>query len=178
MRILVISDLHLASGQLDDFDPEIEDALVEFLGQVSSERRETELVINGDFLDFVQAAPWQSQEFESETPAGLPLCFTESQSLQKLETILDAHSKTFAALSRLLKSENIQRLTILPGNHDADLFWPKVRAEITRCLVQEPERTKLQFHLEQAYQPASRPDLWIEPGHQRDPCNSFDVAAL
>jgi hypothetical protein len=36
MRILVISDLHLASGQLDDFDPDIEDALVEFLDQVSS----------------------------------------------------------------------------------------------------------------------------------------------
>jgi DNA repair exonuclease SbcCD nuclease subunit len=38
MRILVISDLHLASGQLDDFDPEIEDALVEFLSQVSPRR--------------------------------------------------------------------------------------------------------------------------------------------
>lgn len=178
MRILVISDLHLASGKLDDFDPEIEDSLVEFLDQVSSEKKETEFVINGDFLDFVQAEPWQSSEYESETPAGVPLCFTEHQSLQKLETILETHSKTFCALSKLLKSENIQRLTILPGNHDADLFWPKVRAEITQRLGQKPDWTKLQFHLEQAYQPVSRPDLWIEHGHQHDPCNCFDVAGV
>jgi UDP-2,3-diacylglucosamine pyrophosphatase LpxH len=175
MRILVISDLHLASGQLDDFDRELEGALVEFFGKVSSEKKGTELVINGDFLDFVQAEPWQSPEYESETSAGVPLCFTEHQSLQKLKTILETHSKTFCALSDLLKSENIKRLTILPGNHDADLFWPKVRAELVRRLGQKSERTKLQFHLEKVYQPASRPDLWIEHGHQHDPCNSFKV---
>jgi hypothetical protein len=57
-------------------------------------------VINGDFLDFVQAEPWQSPDFESETPDGVPLCFTQEQSLQKLESILSATQR---------------RLTPLPG---------------------------------------------------------------
>jgi metallophosphoesterase superfamily enzyme len=123
MRVIVISDLHIGAGSLEDFDPEVEQAFGEFCDQIIAENQPTEVVINGDFLDFVQAEPWQSGEFESVTKTGVPLCFTEDQSIEKLESILRAHTATFDALAGLLKSKDVRRLTILPGNHDADLFW-------------------------------------------------------
>jgi UDP-2,3-diacylglucosamine pyrophosphatase LpxH len=177
MRVIVISDLHIGAGPLEDFDPEVEQALGEFCDQIVAEKQPTEVVINGDFLDFVQAEPWQSGEFESATKTGVPLCFTEDQSIEKLESILRAHTATFDALADLLKSKDVRRLTILPGNHDADLFWSSVRDKIrARVGANRSESSeKVNFHLEAQYQPAEFPRLWIEHGHQRDACNSFEI---
>jgi UDP-2,3-diacylglucosamine pyrophosphatase LpxH len=177
MRVIVISDLHMGSGPLEDFDPEVEQALVEFCDQIIADDQPTEFVINGDFLDFVQAEPWHSPDFESATPQGDPLCFTEQQSLRKLDNIMHAHRVAFDALSRLAESKTISRLTIMPGNHDADLFWPKVRDElVTRLSVRSGASAgKIRFHLEPQYQPTEFPGLWIEHGHQHDTCNSFEI---
>lgn len=177
MRVIVISDLHMGSGPLEDFDPEVEKGLAEFCDQIATEGRPTELVINGDFLDFVQAEPWQSPDFESTTADGsVQLCFTQQQSLQKLERILHAHPTAFDALARLTGSKAISSLTIMPGNHDADIFWPKVREELTaRLSAGRASPEKIRFHLEPQYQPAEFPRLWIEHGHQHDACNSFEI---
>ena len=177
MRIIVVSDLHMGSGPLEDFDPEVEIGFAEFCDQILAEGALTELVINGDFLDFVQAEPWQSPEFESTTADGnIQLCFTQQQSLQKLERILHSHETAFDALARLTASKAIGRLTIMPGNHDADIFWPKVRDELTvRLSAGGASPEKIRFHLEPQYQPAEFPRLWIEHGHQHDACNSFEI---
>ena len=37
----------------------------------------TELVINGDFLEFVQAEPWDDSALRGTSKEGLGLCFTE-----------------------------------------------------------------------------------------------------
>ncbi|WP_409363104.1 hypothetical protein [Bradyrhizobium lablabi] len=132
-------------------------------------------MINGDFLDFVQAAPWQSSDFESETPTGTPLCFTEQQSLQKLANIQHAHRSAFAALARLVESKALLRLTIMPGNHDADIYWPAVQAELKRSLSSQATAGKVRIHLDQQYQPPEFPKLWIEHGHQHDNCNNFKI---
>ncbi|MDP1865407.1 MAG: metallophosphoesterase [Bradyrhizobium sp.] len=175
MRVIVISDLHMGCGPLEDFDPEVEQGLIEFCNQIAAEEELTELVINGDFLDFVQAEPWQSPEFESETPNGISLCFTEQQSLQKLENILRAHSGTFDALAGLVNSKTLLRLTIMPGNHDPDIFWRKVRTRLHERLSPGVASDKVRFHLEPQYQPPEFPRLWIEHGHQHDACNSFKI---
>jgi metallophosphoesterase superfamily enzyme len=177
MRVVVISDLHMGAGPLEDFDPEVERALVEFCDEVAADHRPTEFIINGDFLDFVQAEPWQSPEFESETRDGVALCFTEAQSLQKLENIFHAHQATFDALARLVASNSVRRLTIMPGNHDVDIFWPRVRTRLHARLSPAGEiaSNKIYFHLEQQYQPPGFETLWIEHGHQYDACNSFEV---
>jgi hypothetical protein len=49
MRVIVISDLHMGAGPLEDFDPEVEAGLVEFCAQIAADDRPTEFVINGDF---------------------------------------------------------------------------------------------------------------------------------
>jgi metallophosphoesterase superfamily enzyme len=177
MRVIVISDLHMGSGPLEDFDSEVEKGLAEFCDQIAAEDEPTEFVINGDFLDFVQAEPWQSSDFESATSDGAPLCFTEDQTVQKLENILRAHPVAFDALARLTEAKTLHRLTIMPGNHDADIYWQKVQTRL-RDRLSTPGAgplSKIFFHLEPQYQPAEFPRLWIEHGHQHDECNSFKV---
>lgn len=175
--IVVISDLHVGSGPLDDCDEELESNLVSFINQLCSKVTAVELVINGDFLDFAQAAPWAGSELESESPDGVPLCFTEEQSIAKLEAITREHKPIFKALGDFLTFNPYNHVVILPGNHDADFFWPRVRALFMDavCGRSAGAGERLRFHLEQAYRPPQYPTVWIEHGNQHDPLNSFYV---
>src|SRR3712207_6988128 len=49
---------------------------------------------------------------------------SEEQSSAKLESIYHAHHRIFNALGDLLGTDRANRLVVLPGNHDADLYWP------------------------------------------------------
>src|SRR6185503_9955270 len=95
-RVAVISDIHIGAGPLDDCDAELEDGLVSFFDKLGAEREPVELVINGDFLDFAQAPPASGRELHASSPDGTPLCFTEAQSLVKLEAIHSSHEPVFA----------------------------------------------------------------------------------
>ena len=111
----------------------------------------------------MQAEPWQSADLEAVSKTGVPLCFTEEQSAIKLANIMNVHAPAFNALAKLLKSDDLRRLTILPGNHDADLFWPEVRARLRARLAGSDSEIaeKVHFHLEAQYQPAAFSQLWI-----------------
>jgi UDP-2,3-diacylglucosamine pyrophosphatase LpxH len=176
-KILVISDLHVGAGPLDDCDGELEGHLVDFLRRHASAGAPVELVINGDFLDFVQAEPWEGPGLESVSVEGHPLCFTQRQSLEKFDAIAAAHAPIFKALGEFLSAGESNRLVVMPGNHDADLFWPRVRARFRKavCGRDRGSRGRLRFHLEQGYRPPSAPHVWIEHGHQHDPNNRFFV---
>lgn len=180
--IFVISDLHIGAGTLDDCDPELQGCLVGFLQDLASHDSPVELVINGDFLDFAQAEPWRSDPkggllLESQTETGIPLCFTEWQSVQKLEAIAAAHAPIFTALNRLLASNADNRLVVIPGNHDADFFWPKVQDLFSEkvCGPATHLAKRIEFHLARVYRPARARDVWIEHGNHYDPLNSFLV---
>ena len=177
MRLLVISDLHIGAGALDDCDAELERGVIAFFESIAAELTPTTLIINGDFLDFVQAEPWQSRDLESTAPDETPLCFTEEQSVEKLKAIVRSHQPIFEALGRLTAPASNHRTVILPGNHDADFFWDRVRREFLRAVAngRDLNGQQLRFHLEQVYRPEGFPDLWIEHGHQYDECNKFVV---
>jgi hypothetical protein len=175
MRLVVISDLHVGAGALDDCDVELERAIAVFLEKVATHPVPTILVINGDFLDFAQAEPWQSPDLESVSVDGIPLCFTEAQSVQKLKAIVRAHLAIFTGLGKLASRTSQHRVVILPGNHDADFFWPRVREEFVRAVTSGVDDTaeRLSFHLQRSYRPAEFAGIWIEHGHQYDDCNKF-----
>ncbi|MGZ3696959.1 MAG: hypothetical protein ACXWP5_02600 [Bdellovibrionota bacterium] len=132
---VVISDCHLSAGKFFEgrmnphedfnFDEEMCD-LFEFFstgayGESPSGPVEVELFINGDFFDFLNV-PYHG-EFED--------AITEEIALYKTEAIIAGHPKVMNAI-RKFASRPGKRVTYLIGNHDADLFFPKVRERIVR----------------------------------------------
>lgn len=176
-KAVVISDIHVGAGELDDCDSELECHLIEFINEIKSWSDSVELIINGDFLDFVQAPPWEGKDLTSTGENNLSLCFTEEQSLQKLDAIFKAHCSIFHALGEFVANKEDNKLTILPGNHDADFFWPKVQKAFVSfiCNGNNAIAERIIFHLEQVYCPQTAPNVWVEHGHQYDPCNSFFI---
>lgn len=172
--LIIISDLHIGAGPLDDCDAELEGHLVDFVSHLASRNDAIELIINGDFLDFAQAPPWQGSELESTGEDGTPLCFTEEQSHAKFLAIEKAHKPIFKVLRSFLSAKPDNLLTVLPGNHDADLFWDSVRSSFIESIAwHQSFRDRIRIHLEQVYRPHGYPEVWIEHGHQYDPCNNF-----
>ena len=184
-HVVVVSDLHISAGALDDCDGELETAFCAFCSELAAEDQPIDLVVNGDFLDFVQAPPWRNSDllhsglFDSVSLEakgdGVPLCFTQSQSVRKLQAIGIAHKPVFRALEKVLISHSGSQITILPGNHDADFFWTDVQASFRGlvCPKDPASRDRIVFHLDQVYRPAAFPGIWIEHGHQYDACNMF-----
>ncbi len=132
---VVISDCHLSAGKFLDghlnphedfhFDDEMcrlfEFFSTEEYGEGPQGPVEVELFINGDYLDFLNV-PYHG-EFED--------AITEEIALYKLEAIIAGHPKVMKAL-RQFASKPGKRITYLIGNHDADLFFPKIRERIIK----------------------------------------------
>lgn len=178
-HVVVVSDLHVSAGALDDFDHELESHFVSFLEEDLARREyPIELVINGDFLDFVQAPPFSASDLQARSAENHPLCFTQSQSLTKLTAIYNAHRPTFCALTKFLAANPANRLVVLPGNHDPDFFWPSIRREFIKLVSNDdPELAKsINIHLDSAFRPHGCKGVWIEHGQQYDPVNSFFLA--
>ncbi|HEX7734987.1 MAG TPA: metallophosphoesterase [Ktedonobacteraceae bacterium] len=163
--LLVISDLHLADGRnaLEGFCFPQQSAFEEFLraalpgGSLQIPSPPT-LIINGDCFDFLAVPPYPAD--------GLT---TPALGLEKLAQIAAVHERFFAALRAFLDQGG--KLTFLIGNHDIELCFAEVRAEVTRLL--DPTgifAAHLHFCLDQAYQPV--PDVSIEHGNQYDFWNS------
>ena len=124
--ILVISDLHLGAGAffdgkrnpLEDFyhDKELVDFL-DFYSDGEYQNREMELIINGDFLDFL-AVPYV-RYFDDEY-------WSEEASLERLKLIVTGHSEVFNALSLFLSNKK-RKIIYIIGNHDAELILDRVK---------------------------------------------------
>lgn len=130
---LVISDCHLSAGlnfeskknPHEDFF--FDDEMVAFFEYFSTGKYglgcEVELIINGDFLDFLNV-PYRG-EFEE--------VITEQFALYKLECILAGHPKVFRALKHFASLPK-KSIVYNIGNHDADLFFEKVRERFVRAI--------------------------------------------
>jgi UDP-2,3-diacylglucosamine pyrophosphatase LpxH len=126
----IISDCHLSAGRVFEghlnphedfhFDDEMCD-LIRHFASGPYQDMEVELFINGDFLDFLNV-PYFG-EFED--------VITEEIALYKCEAIMKGHPKVWAAIRRFASFPG-KSVTYLVGNHDADLFFPKVRERIIR----------------------------------------------
>ncbi|MCY4644921.1 MAG: metallophosphoesterase [Bacteriovoracales bacterium] len=168
---LVISDLHLGAGVnfngqknfLEDFHHDRE--LVEFLDYYCTgiyKSREVELIINGDFLDFlaVPFVPYFADEF-----------WSESASLDKLKIILSAHQEVFSAMDRFLNQKN-KKIVYIIGNHDGELVFKKVRDYFISTLS-EMAREHFSFYLDGEYKPVD--GVIIKHGHEYEVAHNFDV---
>ncbi len=149
----IISDLHMGAGGLpDDFHQDEDFAL--FVDSLLAKKK-CELIINGDFIDFVQT-PLAGQSPKRFSRLGN----TEDESRAKLKEVVEGHPLVFEALRRLL--ENKHRLVIVPGNHDIDLFWPGVREDLREHLG-NPDEDLLYFERSGVYRVEG---LYVEHGNQ------------
>lgn len=147
--LLVVSDLHLSEGRgsghkfslNEDFF--FDEEFARFLQYHTQGPRKWHLIINGDFLDFLQVVSTaMTQEFLDYLDVP-----TEDQALQKLsydrnhreygfgcgaiETvyklwkIMEGHTAFFVALAEFLADGHV--LTVGRGNHDVEFIYPEVQ---------------------------------------------------
>jgi len=123
---LIVSDLHMGDGGAgDDFVDDRHQFATFLRAQAAGpEGRagEVELIVNGDFLEMVQVLPHAYKGDPS-----VAWC-SEAESVEKLECIMKGHPLVFDALAEFQAAGN--QVTLFPGNHDVDLYWPDVRAKL------------------------------------------------
>lgn len=178
--VYVVSDLHLGPGDdaqtgqrdpLEDFEGDA--AFCAFLDHVGGGAAAVELVIAGDFLEYPQTLA----ELGLRSPAD-NLGTTEEESLERTRVILgqrpaiaSGHPEIFAALRRFMVNGN--SITILAGNHDIDMLWPRVWAEIFDTIYPPGAAGFLQ---RRHFSYLIGDDLgaaYIEHGHEHDAANRF-----
>ena len=169
--VLVISDLHLSAGKnirgrrnfLEDFHFDRE--LIDFLIYHSSglyEEKDVELVINGDFLDFL-AVPYV-EFFDDEF-------WSEKAALEKLKIIMKAHRPVLQALKQFLAKPN-KTITYIIGNHDAELIFDSLKKEFISYFGPELE-TKINLRND-LHTHVPIPGVYIQHGHQYERAHEFD----
>jgi UDP-2,3-diacylglucosamine pyrophosphatase LpxH len=178
-RAYVISDLHLggrfpaAAGDRGFRMMDRPDALASFILAVTRDKvPSTELVINGDFIDFLaeEAGEGEWKAFRDE-PGEAEAAFRQLAGRTEDGAVFDA-------LAALLDAGH--RLTILVGNHDIELTWPEVRAAFEKRVWQSPNKKSHHFNLRWLFDGEALVvgDALIEHGNRYDPANFVDHARL
>jgi UDP-2,3-diacylglucosamine pyrophosphatase LpxH len=135
-QVYVVSDIHIGGDYPPDDDPEDRGfristhipCFTEFLRAMAARpvgTTGTELVINGDFLDFLAEKDGEGNNWE-------PFTADPDRAVQKLEDIIARDQPVFDALASFVQQGH--RLTILLGNHDIELALPKVRQRFKELL--------------------------------------------
>ena len=129
--IAVIGDLHLGGGRdaggawRADEDFRWADEFEGFLQALDAEGAgAADLVLNGDTFELA------SPDCVGDDPA---LGCTAAEALAVLERVLAAHARTIDALAAFARAGS-NRVVLVPGDHDAALLFPAVRARVEEVL--------------------------------------------
>lgn len=171
--VYIVSDLHLGG------DPEFRmmtepERLAAFISAIAAHDASTdkqELVINGDFVDFLSEA---HGEDERGNPHWEPFLADPEQAVacfRKIAGGMDA--PVFDALAELLEAGH--RLTVLPGNHDVELCLPAVRRALLERLRARPGYDLYVQHDGEGY---AIGDAIVEHGNRYDASNFVDHERL
>lgn len=161
LRLAVISDLHLAADRPRMLSRTAR--LARFLDHLPSRAaadERLELLIAGDFVDFLATKPWAS--FTADPAAAV----------EKLERTIASNTDVFEALGRFLAGGH--PCTVLVGNHDLELALPAVQDALLRHLGTDPHRLRLLLDGE-AFRAGG---LLVEHGNRYDGANANDQAGL
>ena len=195
--VFIVSDLHLGSGlprnktrynRLEGFF--YDDVFSRFVDKILDEqvRRERRacLVLGGDIFDFLtmtdlpnraEAREMGIQVTRDARRFGLPS--TPRNTEWKLRRIAAGHPVFFQALGRFLASGH--RIVIVSGNHDAELYWSRVRETAAELILTEAVKTRPDLNPARArehiqfrhwfYREKGR--FYFEHGNQYEASNSF-----
>jgi len=178
---VILSDLHLGAGfaeqgnPLEDFIKDAE--LACFLDELRAESEETgseaEVIIAGDFFEFLQVPAVARFKPGQHYPPELYRSTSEAASVMRTNLVVNGHPRVFQALREWLNPGPPRRtLTILKGNHDVELYWPGVQARLREAVGATGEREPL---LSFPAVSINREGLYVEHGNQyAEKLNRFD----
>jgi UDP-2,3-diacylglucosamine pyrophosphatase LpxH len=161
---IVISDLHLGKGRilpgggnnsLEEFY--YSDKLVEFLHYYSSgafRDYEVELIINGDFLNFLQV----------DYKGHFLKVLTEGVCLEILRSIVEGHRNVFKAMSDFAAKQG-NSITYIVGNHDQPMLWPACREYLNQAVGVSIRYKNIVYFFDGVH---------IEHGHMHESANRLD----
>lgn len=195
--LYILSDLHLGEGRSAEtlrfsrlevffYDQELSNFLDRVLVEAMATHTPARLILNGDVFDFLTvtrlptAAELRDQRMRlhrNEHKFGLST--TAQKSAWKLGRIIAGHPSFFRAILRFAAAGF--PVTILRGNHDAELFWDLVRdrfyAEMDALArVEQPMLDPATLRERIAFEPWFYMEpgrIWVEHGHQYEASNSF-----
>lgn len=161
---VVISDLHLGKGRrlyngatnpLEEFY--FSEKLVEFIHYYSTgsyRDYEVELIINGDFLNFLQV----------DYRGHFLTVITESVALEVFKSIVAGHPEVFKALAEFV-SKPQHTLTYIVGNHDQAMIWPACKAAFNTLVGKQVRFRNLVYFFDGVH---------VEHGHMHEAANKLD----
>jgi hypothetical protein len=183
-ELFIISDLHIGgeypNGLDHNADPELSGRgfrinthvkdLIDFISEVRDRalriRGTTELVINGDLVDFLAEKAVGEHGWRA-------FIEDEDEAVATLERIVDRDCGFFDALAALIESG--VSLTLLLGNHDIEMSLPAVRSYL-RARLGVKRFGAVQFIYDgEAYVVG---DTLIEHGNRYDGWNAVDYDSL
>ena len=187
--ILVVSDLHLGAALRPPLTEEalkmierLDGALENFLAfhqdhppmTEGGERLSWTLVFNGDTIDFLHMGLTVAEHIQLEAEEALyGLSFARRRSRWKLQEIAKYHHRAFKALARFIDQGN--ELVFVVGNHDADLWFERVRRDLKSLIARHAKKRKVAkraihfapwFYYEEGR-------VYIEHGHRFDAYSTF-----
>ncbi|MBL7663974.1 MAG: metallophosphoesterase [Bacteriovoracaceae bacterium] len=169
--LLVISDIHLGAGvyfeghrnPLEDFNSDHEFVdFIEYFCTGDYAQREVELVINGDFFDFL-AVPYVKY-FDDEY-------WSEIAALDKLKIIMNAHPEVLNSLRKFLHAKN-KKIIYIIGNHDAEMVFDSLKEELLGYFNDVKDRFIISNNIE-TYNPHK--GIYIQHGHQYERAHHFHL---
>ena len=161
---VVVSDLHLGRGRvlangginaLEEFY--FGDKLVEFIHYYTSgvfREYEVELIINGDFLNFLQV----------DYRGHFLTVLTESVCLEILQSIVEGHRKVFKAMAEFAAKAG-NSITYIVGNHDQAMLWPACRDYFNKATGTNIRYKNIVYYFD---------GIHIEHGHMHEAANRLD----
>ena len=175
---IVLSDVHLCEAEPHDpkrplwkrfkrRDLFIDDCFARFLDYVGGVADgSVELIFNGDLFDFdsVTVLPEDPPYRISWAERRRGLGPEERKSLFKIRRILSDHDEWFAAVREFLEAGH--RVVFVIGNHDLELHWPSVQAEVVAAMDPTGERAHQVRFCEFYY--VSNGDTLVQHGNQFD----------
>lgn len=161
---VIVSDLHLGKGRIlaDGGLNSLEEfyygeKLVEFIHYYSNgiyRDYEVELIINGDFLNFLQC----------DYRGHFLTVITESVALEVMQEIVKGHEKVFKALGEFAAKPG-KSITYVVGNHDQAMLWPACRNLLNQVIGSPVRYKNLVYFFDGVH---------IEHGHMHEAANRMD----
>jgi UDP-2,3-diacylglucosamine pyrophosphatase LpxH len=175
----VISDVHLGPGKLNGserWDPledfTVDEQLCAFIAYLARRRDPVELIIAGDFLEYCQILP----QIGFASPVD-HLGSSETESLERTAVLLgkhpnggQGHPEVFVSLRHFMAEGH--SLTLIAGNHDIDILWDEVWAQLFDAIYPPGSSGTLRrVPFSYVLGTGKRGRVYIEHGHEHDRAN-------